>query len=434
MRTVVATVLPFVAVLAIVAQESRLPYSGVILLESGKPIPDGLYRVEFRLYESAEAVEPVWEESQLVTTRGGAYQVVLGAAKPLRLATHKQYWLEVLYNGRSLGRNPLAPWSLQERKGELTLGSSKADRLEPTRPGALRNGGSRLPVLGGYSPAIPLVVNTCDDCTTHFWSLTGNAGTDPTNNFLGTIDNQPLIIRTDNVNRVRITTGGQIEVLNSGQSVSLGEGAGISMDLTSPRQNTFVGYLAGTLTETGQKNVAVGATALSQNISGSGNTALGSNTLVSLVSGSYNTAIGFGADIGAPDLTNATAIGAFAFAATDNSVVIGSIAGVNGATASANVGIGTPAPTHRLHVVSGADPLRIQGLQPDNTLDNALVVDPSGIVKTRSLSGIVGTTAWLLTGNALSGGERLGSLNAQPLVVVTNNVERLRVTAGGDVG
>src|SRR5262249_7529901 len=43
--------------------------------------------------------------------------------------------------------------------------------------------------------------------TTLAWSLTGSSGTDPTRNFLGTSDNQPLAIRTGNVERVRIAAG-----------------------------------------------------------------------------------------------------------------------------------------------------------------------------------------------------------------------------------
>jgi hypothetical protein len=48
----------------------------------------------------------------------------------------------------------------------------------------------------------------------------------------------------------------------------------------------------------------------------------------------------------------------------------------------------------------------------------------------------VGTAggSWLLTGNTLAGTEFIGSLNAQPFVVRTNNVERMRVLATGQVG
>ena len=56
------------------------------------------------------------------------------------------------------------------------------------------------------------------------------------------------------------------------------------------------------------------------------------------------------ADVGADNLTNATAIGANAIVSTSNSLVLGSINGVNGATADTNVGIGTTAPQTRLQV------------------------------------------------------------------------------------
>jgi hypothetical protein len=254
--------------------------------------------------------------------------------------------------------------------------------------------------------------------------LTGNAGTNPNNNFLGTTDNQPLVIRTNNSPRVRITTGGQIEVLNSARSVSLGEGAGISQDLTAFRNNVFVGFQAGSATETGIRNVAVGSGALSQNIDGSSNTALRSNAMSTLTTGDYNTAIGYGAKVG-DGLTNATAIGAFAFAGQSDTVVIGSIQGVNGATATANVGIGTTTPMNRLHVVSTADPLRLEGLLVNSALDNVLVVDASGVVQKRSLSDFLSATAWLLTGN--SGTDPtvnfLGTTDAQPLVIRVNNAQ-----------
>lgn len=42
------------------------------------------------------------------------------------------------------------------------------------------------------------------------WELTGNAGTDPVNNFLGTTDDQAFNIRTNNAERMRIDSNGQI--------------------------------------------------------------------------------------------------------------------------------------------------------------------------------------------------------------------------------
>ncbi len=38
--------------------------------------------------------------------------------------------------------------------------------------------------------------------TANAWSLTGNAGTNPTTQFLGTSDAQPLVVRTNNLERL----------------------------------------------------------------------------------------------------------------------------------------------------------------------------------------------------------------------------------------
>lgn len=44
------------------------------------------------------------------------------------------------------------------------------------------------------------------------WSLKGNAGTDPATQFLGTLDGQPLVIRTDNNERMRIDAAGNVGI------------------------------------------------------------------------------------------------------------------------------------------------------------------------------------------------------------------------------
>ena len=44
------------------------------------------------------------------------------------------------------------------------------------------------------------------------WNTTGNNGTNPSTNFLGTIDAQPLIFRTNNSEKVRITLNGNVGV------------------------------------------------------------------------------------------------------------------------------------------------------------------------------------------------------------------------------
>lgn len=42
------------------------------------------------------------------------------------------------------------------------------------------------------------------------WSLIGNFGTNPSTNFLGTTDNQDLVFKTNNIERFKISTSGNV--------------------------------------------------------------------------------------------------------------------------------------------------------------------------------------------------------------------------------
>src|SRR3954452_4739892 len=58
------------------------------------------------------------------------------------------------------------------------------------------------------------------------WELTGNGGTNPPADFLGTTDGQPLVIKTNSAEAARITPGGNIAVGTSQASQKLTLGAG----------------------------------------------------------------------------------------------------------------------------------------------------------------------------------------------------------------
>jgi Chaperone of endosialidase len=117
--------------------------------------------------------------------------------------------------------------------------------------------------------------------------------------------------------------------------------------------NAFFGF-AGNTGITGTGNTAAGYNALEYNTAGNNNTAAGEFAgkpadLTSLA-GSNNTALGAFAYFGTGTLSNATAIGANALVTESNALVLGSINGLNNATASTNVGIGTAAPISALDV------------------------------------------------------------------------------------
>ncbi len=140
--------------------------------------------------------------------------------------------------------------------------------------------------------------------------------------------------------------------------------------------NTAVGTLALNASTTGANNTATGASALGQNQTGSHDTAVGTSALAVNVGGSFNTAVGDSALSNGSgnsitclgyncnvdtDHTNSTAIGANAEVTQDNSLILGSIKGVNGATADTNVGIGITAPTFKLHIGVGQNDFRVEG-------------------------------------------------------------------------
>jgi hypothetical protein len=153
---------------------------------------------------------------------------------------------------------------------------------------------------------------------------------------------------------------------NSGGSRNsfLGSQAGIAN--YNGNDNTFVGYLAGAA-NAGNDNTFLGSSAGKVNNIGIGNTFVGTsagasntdgtaNVFVGQLAGRGNT-VGWGntllgqvTTVGAGALNNASAIGYRAWVTTSNALVLGSINGQNGSTASTNVGIGTAAPAYRLHL------------------------------------------------------------------------------------
>ena len=185
---------------------------------------------------------------------------------------------------------------------------------------------------------------------------------------------------------------GRLGVLNTGQSIFLGEGAGANDDLTN-NQNIYIGEGAGNATNSGnnvaigyrsmssastgnntaigwstlqnvtspgQHNVAIGWSTLQSNTTGGTNTAVGSNSMNRITTGNRNTALGYrslmfnvagdsNVAVGYFTLENNlasfnTALGAAAMenntTGTDN-VGLGHRALVGNQTGIRNIGIGT---------------------------------------------------------------------------------------------
>ena len=289
---------------------------------------------------------------------------------------------------------------------------------------------------------------TWQSASTNAWGLLGNSGTNPTTNFIGTTDGQPLRFRIANTfagNISNITTGLVSLGLNAGPNSTglsntfIGQGAGAANTTTSNNtylgtgagqsnatgsQNVYVGRLAGAngtsgsdniligngagLLNTANNNVMIGSFAGNGNTTGGGNTFMGSsagsatstggqNTFIGTGAGStnstgtQNTLIGNGAAVNANNLINATAIGRASRVDVNDGLVLGSVSGINSATSTSLVGIGTTAPLERLHVVGN-----IRMVDGNQAAGKVLTTDANGTATWQNASN----NAWGLTGNS----------------------------------
>ncbi len=165
------------------------------------------------------------------------------------------------------------------------------------------------------------------------WIVTGNTGTDPSVNFIGTTDAQPLVLR---VNKI---ISGKLDTLGN---VYMGIGAGLSGNGYSNiaiGKNALQAYNGGEL-------VAIGVNSLANDISGIWNTGVGSFTLKNHSTGNLNTAVGYAAlndDISG--ISN-TAIGAFSLynnATGLNNTATGTNSLLDNASGSYNAALGAEA-------------------------------------------------------------------------------------------
>jgi len=116
------------------------------------------------------------------------------------------------------------------------------------------------------------------------WSLTGNSGTSPATNFLGTTDAQGLVFRVNN------QKSGFVDYNAFAPNAAFGYRALNS--LTSGTGNTANGYNALYSDTSGYSNVAMGVSALYKNTSGHNQIAIGDSALYNTSTGSVNTGVG----------------------------------------------------------------------------------------------------------------------------------------------
>jgi hypothetical protein len=174
------------------------------------------------------------------------------------------------------------------------------------------------------------------------WSLTGNSGTNANTNFIGTIDNKPLIFKTNNklsgkIDEFNTFYGSEAGASTTGTS-NVATGYHSLWFNSSGNLNTSSGHEALNSNLTGSENVAVGCQSLYGNQSGSSNTVVGYRALFSNTSGGKNTAIGKFAGQNILNLSNTTTLGYNAQVSASNSIRIGDalVSSIGGQTSWSN--------------------------------------------------------------------------------------------------
>ncbi|MDW8075961.1 MAG: tail fiber domain-containing protein [Bacteroidota bacterium] len=347
----------------------------------------------------------------------------------------------ILYEGISADNfsNP-SRYLLITHTGNVGIGTTTpSQRLhvsasaDPLRLEGLQTDNTLDQVLVANSSGVVRLRSASSLASSTAWSLTGNSGTNPATNFLGTTDGQPLVIRTNNAERLRIDPSGNVGIGTSAPTARLEVGGDVRM---------------------------------------TGGTLLGGKTAKTYTAAELNAKLGFNVTDPAQQYQQNQVIyndfyggsiahlwghhvGSWLFTIYDqsgygpNGFFFGKVPyGGGSATffndgsvmmvlrSTGNLGLNTLNPTHRLHVVASADPLRLEGLQTDNTLDQVLVANSSGVVRLRSASSLASSSAWSLTGNSGTNPATnfLGTTDNQPLVIRTNNTEQVRITTSGNIG
>ncbi|MES2864613.1 MAG: tail fiber domain-containing protein [Bacteroidota bacterium] len=269
------------------------------------------------------------------------------------------------------------------------------------------------------------------------WETTGNLGTNPAVNFVGTTDNNDLIFKRNSIGSGVISLyntafGNNVFTSNTTGNINTAFGSFALSSNTIGNSNTAVGTGSLGANTTGNWNTSVGADNMNLN-NGSANVAVGSFALQSNVSGNYNTAVGTDALLNTTGSDN-IALGFQAGLSNESgnsNIMIGngtSVPNLNGSfqmsigeviygadmstTALGKIGIGVPVPTEKLEVAG-------------KTKTTDLQVTTGAVAGNVLTSDALGNATWQAP-NAGNSWSINGNSNINPntnFIGTTNNIE-----------
>lgn len=284
------------------------------------------------------------------------------------------------------------------------------------------------------------------------WGLTGNSGTTPGTNFVGTTDNQNVILKRNNVQAGMLTASNtafgtaSIPITATGAG-NMAFGTNALTTLTTGARNVAVGLNTGRGITTGSANVAIGGNTLSSTTAAAiqRNIAIGDNALISNNGGNSNIAIGVNTGTAISTGANNTLIGdtagGISLSTGTNNTVIGSIGGASLTTGSNNVILGASAgsniTTGGTNIAIGNNS-QIATSTASNQMNIGNTIFGTGMTGTLAApAGNIGigtsTPARRLEVNAATEPIRVSNLQAIATASPTTTVPLILDTATGDI-
>ncbi len=332
------------------------PNSGVVFGNDGNPAAPG---------------SMVWTNGNMAI--GNGYRANAAPANGL-----------IVQSNVGIGNN--APTEILDITGNLKFSGALMPNNNPGTAGYLLQsaGGGAAPVWVANNPV-----------TTQAWGLTGNTGTAAGTNFIGTTDANDFVTRTNNIERFRVTSAGNVGIGTAAPAQKLDVNGSINAATSVISQGSV--FVDAAITNTG---------ALSPGL---------------ILGG-----ISSGESISSKRTTGTNQYGIDFYTAGANRMTI---------TNSGNIGIGNNTPTEKLDITGN---LKFSGaLMPNNNAGTAgNYLQSAGAGAPPVWTNTAPATGWGLTGNAgtTAGTNFIGTTDAVDFVIKTNATEKARVTSAGNVG